>query len=216
MYPYEEDSAGVLRTTKKTGDPSEALRASSHIVLLAKELLPEPVYSDVEELAVMLTRSRSNKKAAREVLVNVLLPPPKRPLYYLERELKSLPGWTRDSLRLLGDYTDMLTKAAVYERTQDERPLRTSFGPAINAFARHYQNEARLVDWLSRYNLFLYRDAKHDFALPPGRREHRFTSREVVLSLYITRQLAERLKQLSPTAMKVSLDQTIIGQIGGT
>ena len=63
------------------------------------------------------------------------------------------------------------------------------------------------MDWLYRYNRFLYRDAKHDFKLPSGRKEHRFTSREVVLCLFITKELAERIITLSDTAGRVSRDE---------
>ena len=53
---------------------------------------------------------------------------------------------------------------------------------------------------LYRFNDFLYQPGKHDFSLPPGR-HHRFTSREVVLTAYITRALGDDVKALSRQAM---------------
>ena len=104
-------------------------------------------------------------------------------------------------------YVDMLTKAAVYEKEQKDDIFRLSFGPAINRFSKYYSSETQLTNWLLRYNRFLYRDAKHGFVLPAGRKEHRFTSREVVLCLFITKELANKIKNLSATAMRVSRDE---------
>ena len=165
-YPYHEDSAGIFRSRSKTGDTSEALLASNDILSLAKEILIEGIYLEAEKLATMLVGPPSQKKSARATLQAVLLPPPKRPIYYLAHELEFLPRWTREALRIL-------------------------------------------ADWLYRYNKFLYRDAKHDFKLPHGRKEHRFTSREVVLCLFITKELSNRLTKLSDTALRVSRDESM-------
>lgn len=50
---------------------------------------------------------------------------------------------------------------------------------------------------LKRYNSFLYRPGKHDFKLPTGRKGHRFTSREVVLTAYVTMNLAGRIRAIT-------------------
>ncbi len=209
MYPYKEDEAGKLRGRHQTGSRSEALLADSQIVSLAKESLQRGVYSEAEEQSKLLVGSRTDKRKARAHLVKIIEPPPKRPIYYLEREINSLPRWTRDALRFLGDYIDILVKAAVYGETGNSGVFRSSLGPAITNFEKAYSKEKKLVDWLYRYNEFLYRDAKHDMRLPPNRTEHRFTSREVVLCLYVTRELANRIICMSPTAAKVSRDERI-------
>ncbi len=208
-YPYHEDSAGIFRSRSKTGDTSEALLASNDILSLAKEILIEGIYLEAEKLATMLVGPPSQKKSARATLQAVLLPPPKRPIYYLAHELEFLPRWTREALRILGDFVDMLTKAAVFEQEHKDDVFRLSFGPAISRFLKQYPSEAQLADWLYRYNKFLYRDAKHDFKLPHGRKEHRFTSREVVLCLFITKELSNRLTKLSDTALRVSRDESM-------
>lgn len=207
MYPFKEHSAGVLRDKHKTGTSSEAILASDDILALAKDMLPENTYTKAEQLSIMLVGSKSERNASRNALIRVLLPPPKRPIYYLERELKFLPRWTREALRVLGDFIDMLIKAAVYEKEGKSDIFSMSFGPAIKKFKVLYPHEKQLIAWLDLYNHFLYRGAKHDFKLPPGRTEHRFTSREVVLSVFITKELADRITTLSAMAARVRRDE---------
>lgn len=208
-YPYHQNAAGNFRDTHNTGTPSEAMLASNDILSLAKEILSTDLHLKAEELSFMLVGSKSKKIAARIALIHVLLPPPKRPIYYLAHELEFLPHWTREALRILGDFIDMLTKAAVFEKESKDDIFRTSFGPAISRFSKYYPQEKQLIDLLTRYNRFLYRDAKHDFQLPGGRKEHRFTSREVVLTLFITKELADRIVAISATASRVRQDQPI-------
>jgi len=207
MYPYEEHSAGIFRGRHKTGALSEAMLASDDILTLAKDILPEDTYLKADELSRMLVGSKSERNAARTALIRVLLPLPKRPVYYLAHELEFLPRWTREALRILGDFIDMLTKAAVYEKEGKRDIFRTSFGPAVKKFKTFYPQEKQLTEWLDRYNRFLYRDAKHDFRLPTGRTEHRFTSREVVLCVFVTKDLANRITALSATAARVRRDE---------
>ena len=206
-YPFEEGKAGSLRSTHKTAESATYLLADNEIIKLAKEILPSEVYDEAEEIAVQLTGSKKVKDLARSRLMRLVCPPPKRPIYYAQGEIQFLPRWTRDTLRYLGDYIDMLVKSAVYEKQLDRRIFRRSFGPAIQAFSINWPAERRLVDHLTRYNRFLYRPAKHDFKLPPGRKYHRFTSREVVLTAYITMHLGEELAQLSMVANSVKLDK---------
>ena len=54
-----------------------------------------------------------------------------------------------------------------------------------------------LISWLKRYNSFIYRPGKHDFRLPYNRRGHRFTSREVVLTAFVTINLANRIREIT-------------------
>ena len=206
-FPYKQDKAGTVRDKHETGEASEALLAATEILALAKELLPKDTYLEAERMANMLTQSKSDKAAARAQLISVLPPPPKRPIYYLAREIRSLPRWTRNAMRFLGDYVDMLAKAAVYEVLSDRDLFGKAFGPTISKFRVAYPKENTLADYLSRYNKFLYRDAKHDMTLPVARREHRFTSREVVLCIYISKELARRIISLSELARKVNNDQ---------
>ena len=99
----------------------------------------------------------------------------------------------------------MLVKAAIYEKTHTI--IRSPLGSAIKKFELYYPDQKQLISWLNRYNKFLYVDAKHDFTLPSGRREHRFTSREVVLAAFVTMELSKRLTRISRVAKRVNNDE---------
>ena len=209
-YPFEEGRAGSLRDNHKTAEAATYLLSDDEIVQLAKEVLPTQIYDEAEQIAIQLTGTKKVKDLARTRLMEIVSPPPKRPIYYAQMQIEFLPRWTRDTLRYLGDYIDMMVKSAVYEKQPDRRIFRVSFGPAINAFRNNWSAEGKLINFLERYNKFLYRPAKHDFTLPSGRKYHRFTSREVVLCAYVTMQLGEELAQLSKIAKSVKLDKEAI------
>jgi len=206
-YPYEEEKAGELRSDQLTGKASERLLADKKIISLAKEVLPEKDYLEAEELAKKLVGKKSEKAFAVARLRELVKPPPKRPLYYTEWDVQFLPHRTRDPIRDLGDFIDMLVKAAVYERINNTSVFHSSLGPAIDKFEMCRPESKELADILRKYNRFLYRDAKHDFRLPKGRKEHRFTSREAVLTTFITMNLAGRIIRISPAAGRVRRDE---------
>ncbi len=209
-YPYHEGKAGILRDRHRTADASEYLLADKEVVSLAKDLLTEEEYQEAEAISAKLTGTKREKDFARARLIDLVKPPPKRPIYYAQEELQYLPRWTRDALRYLGDFIDILVKSAVYQKTKKRSILGTSFGPAVNAFKEHWPDSTLLANFLTRYNRFLYRGAKHDFRLPAGRSMHRFTPREVVLTAYITMNLADKLTSISWMAQKVRNDEVIL------
>lgn len=209
-YPYDEGKAGELRDRHRTAKASEHLLADREIVSLAKEILSEREYLEAEELAKRLTKTKREKDSARVKLMELVKPPPKRPVYYAQYEMHRLPRWTRDALRYLGDFIDILVKSAVYEKTRDTRIFHFSLGPAIDKFQIYWPDSKRLADLLRKYNRFLYRGAKHNFELPKGRKTHRFTSREVVLTAFITMSLADRITAVSRAADRVRRDEKIM------
>ena len=75
-------------------------------------------------------------------------------------------------------------------------------GKNINIIGSKHIFPDPLVKKLKDFNSFLYRPGKHDFSVPKGR-GHRFTSREVVLTVYITMKLAKEIRSLSPTAEEI-------------
>ena len=99
------------------------------------------------------------------------------------------------------------------EFTKELRCAESSLGVNIRRLnPKKYGVPAELLDKLARYNSFLYQPGKHDFHVP-RERSHRFTCKEVVFTVYITMKLADEIKQLSPHATKVSLDQANIGEL---
>jgi len=182
-----------------TGGKGEELLASLEVMELAEAVLPEDQLEHAEETARMLAMSRRNKIAAIERLTTLVSPPPKRPLYYAQAQMEYLPRWTRDGIRYLGDYIDVLVKHLAFHLTGDKGAATRSLGPCIEMIIRgeNRTTYAELIGLLKRYNSFLYRPGKHDFRLPRDRKGHRFTSREVVLTAYITMNLAARIKAIT-------------------
>ena len=180
----------------RTGNPSEALTSSVEILSLARELLSEEQFNKAMKLSIMLVSSKSVKRDAIEQLTTIVAPPPKRPMYYAQHEIQFLPTWTRDSIRYLGDYVDLVSRHLVYELWK-VRLGNASLGVAINLLETKGGLPDNILTWLRTYNQFLYRPGKHDFNLPEGRREHRFSSQETVLTAFVTLRLVEILKQYS-------------------
>ena len=195
----------------KTGKRSEALLAIPEIVELAKEVLHRETLAEADSLARMLIGNKSEVKVARQRLAILVAPPPKRPLYYCYHEIQHLPVWTRDTLRYLGDFIDLLVKQAAYEfilkqkHKGHRRVLTVPMGRAIEQLTPYVSSQ--LTKWLKRYNKLLYIPAKHDFSLPRNRVKHRFTSREVVLTAFVTIKLADRICALSDRAKLARNDQ---------
>jgi len=180
----------------RTGNPSEALTSSAEILSLAKELLSEDQFNKAMKLSIMLVSSKTVKRDAIEQLTTIVAPPPKRPMYYAQHEIQFLPRWTRDAIRYLGDYVDLVSRHLVYELWK-VRLGNASLGVAINLLETRRGLPDNILIWLRAYNQFLYRPGKHDFKLPQGRSEHRFTSQETVLTAFVTLRLVETLKQYS-------------------
>jgi hypothetical protein len=124
-----------------------------------------------------------------------------------------LPRWTRNGIRYLGDYIDLLVKALAFEITKDPHCTQSSLGANIHKLSpKKHGIPQELVDKLKKYNSFLYQPGKHDFNIPHGR-SHRFTSKEAVFTAFITMKLADEIKKLSQHATKVSLDQAELGDL---
>ena len=193
-----------------TGRKSEMLWALPIVIQLAEDTLTPSELYEAERIAIMLAGSKSKRREAIHFLMKFVSPPPKRPLYYAQGEMRVLPRWTRDGIRYLGDYVDLLIKAMTFEYTRDHRCKKYSLGRNLRMLKpRKHGISQELIDKLKRYNSFLYRPGKHDFSVPPGR-GHRFTSKEVVLTAFITMKLAGEIKRISQFATKVSLNQADI------
>lgn len=193
-----------------TGRKSERLLALPIVSELARNTLTPSELDEAERISIMLAGSKKQRRDAIHYLMKLVAPPPKRPLYYAQMEMKNLPRWTRDVIRYLGDYIDLLIKATAFEFTKDYRCKKYSLGRNFRILrTRKYGISPSLLDKLKKYNSFLYTPGKHDFKVPPGR-GHRFTSKEAVFTAFITMGLADEIKKLSQFATKVSLNQADI------
>ena len=139
----------------KTGRMEEALVASEEIVELAEEVLSPKQFARAIELSEMLVYTKSQREEAIYELKELIAPPPKRPLYYAQHELGFLPRWTRDAIRDLGDYIDILTKHLAYELTKDNRVRSSPMGANIKIIESMKDKELdKLLYWLQN-NLLL-------------------------------------------------------------
>jgi hypothetical protein len=195
-----------------TGLRSEALEALPEIVKLAHRTLTPEKLLEAESIAHDLLigkRTKSNALARLKVEIGMK---PTRPLFYLcGTELDGLPRNTRNCIRYLGDYIDLLTKEMANEFIGG-RARQSSLGVNAKKLAS-VPDLGELAAKLIDYNNFLYQPGKHDFSLPPGRK-HRFTSREVVLTTYITKVLGDEIKSRSNQA-RIAVEQDNLYLVGG-
>lgn len=174
------------------------------IVELARDTLNPNTLEEAENIAQHLVGTYREHQYARIELMKLVASPPKRPLYYLQHEIQFLPRWTRDAIRYSGDYVDLLVKEMVFELSGDHRVREYSMGKNINILkSKKYRIPEKLIVNLGRHNSFIYRPGKHDFNVPEGR-GHRFTSREAVLTAFVTMELANEIKSLSKLAKEAS------------
>jgi len=120
--------------------------------------------------------------------------------------MQFLPYWSRDILRDLGDFVDMLVKAAVYERTNAADVFDRTLAQAIDQFEQHLPSHMQLVNWLRKYNQLLYspKSASERVRYPD---QHRFTVRETVLIIFVTMHLADKITAISRMAALVRQDK---------
>jgi hypothetical protein len=176
------------------------------ILELAREVLPLDKLKEAMEICEMIGGSKKQREFAKARIRLLVAPPPKRPLHYLMQEMRFLPRDTRDCIRYLGDYIDLLTKELAFENLGGNT-RRNSLGRNAKLLAERTVGLKDLGSKLQRYGSVLYTPGKHDFTLPPGR-EHRFTAKEVVLAAYVTVELAERIKSVSKSAREAVKQDT--------
>jgi hypothetical protein len=194
-----------VATPFRTGRKAEVLWALPFVVDLAKEVLSEQEYMAAEKTAIDLVRSSQLRDEAVRRLKTLVAPPPNRPLADAQDAIVELPRWTRDPVRLLGEYIDLLVRAWSFEVTGDAAAQDRSLGTNVRRMEpKKLGAPDDLIDQLKRYNSFLYSPGKHDFTASKGQ-AHRFTSREVVLIAFVTMKLAERIKELSSAARLQSM-----------
>lgn len=198
----------------QSGTRNQALEALREIDSLAKEVLTPEKYDETNKVASVLLKPLKKRKWAHAKLIMEVGLRPSRPLFYLWPLIQGLPRGTRDCIRYLGDYIDLLTKEMTFEYL-DGNSRRCSLGSnALRLSKSNLSQEIQdIAKILLRYNEFLYTPGKHDFSLPSGR-EHRFTAREVVLATYITAVIAKRIKAVSKAAC-IAVEKDDLYIIGG-
>lgn len=189
----------------------EGLKFLPEVLEIARDTLPPDKLKEALVTAEMIQGDKKERGYARATLQLLVQPPPTRPLYYLMDEIKRLPRNTRNCIRYLGDYIDLLTKEITFEFVGG-KARRSSLGRNSKALEKVHSLRELAIK-LQRYCEFIYTPGKHDFSLPPGR-SHRFTAEEVVLTAYVTIELGNQIKSISKLAREaVEKDNLYI--IGG-
>lgn len=199
----------------KTGLKCQAFEVLPEIDGLAQDVLKLEKYEEANRITEFLVgKSKEKRLYAQSKLILEVGLKPTRPLLYLMPLFRSLPRCTRDCIRYLGDYIDLLTKEMSFEYVKG-RSRQNSLGKnaALILKSAVPPEIHEVAKTLARYNQFLYCPGKHDFSLPKGRK-HRFTVKEVVLTTYVTAFIAEKIKELSELA-RIAVEKDNLYIIGG-
>lgn len=187
-----------IHTKYKTGRKEEALDVSPDIEELANLVLSQKEIDEVDEIALDLVSSKKRRDYARNRLVVKVGFTPKRPLFYAANEYRFLPNSTRDPIRYMGDYVDLLIKHLAFVLTGSKAIAKSSMGFALKKIENSRKPiDEKLLKILKSYNTTFYRPAKHDFNLPRGRKDHRFTSKEAVYTAYISKKLGTMIVKIT-------------------
>jgi len=182
---------------------SEYLEISNEIFEFSKDLLSIDEIQEAEKLSIDLTK-KSMRVNAKRTLKNMLGTSPKRPIYYTNHEINALPHWTRTAIENLGHFVDSMVKCVVVEKLQTSKFKQSSLGPNLKQLKDKIPND--LYSEIEKFNRLIYRPAKHDFDVI--NRRHRFTSKEVVFTIFITLKLKEKLIGISKEVKDYCEDKT--------
>jgi hypothetical protein len=200
-YLSRRGKARIKYPLRKTCQKSEYLEIDQEILELSQKVLTNSEIAEANKIAIELTL-QSKRGHAIGTLRSIIGMRPKRPIYYANFHLGHLPRWTRDAVTDLGDYIDQLVKYCVAEKkTGIFKPK--SLGPNLEALKGIVSEELREV--LGRFNKIIYVPAKHDFDVK--NRRHRFTSKEVVFIVFLTKKLSGKIISISDRARDYSEDK---------
>lgn len=130
----------------RTGPKIGGLDALPEIVELAKEMLTVEQLERADEMAMTLLTRRKQRRQVQWELIRMIPLKPSRPLMYLNPIIMQLPNATRDVIRYLGDYVDLITKEMTYEFLNGKARF-SSLG--INARSWRKQHPSHETLWTS-------------------------------------------------------------------
>ena len=188
---------------RKTCPKTEYLDINAEIFALAEELLSADEIQYAEELSINLSK-KSTRLSAQTALKKMLGFRPKRPIYYANVEIDRLPHWTRYAIENLGHFVDTMVKCVVTEKLATTKYNEQPLGPNLHRLKNKIPDD--LFSAIEKYNLLIYRPAKHDFNVI--NRSHRFTSKEVVFTIFMTLKLKEKFIGISNEVRDYCEDKT--------
>jgi hypothetical protein len=182
---------------------SEYLDINPEILAIAEELLSLDEIQYAEELSINLAR-KSTRLSAQAALKKMLGYRPKRPIYYAYLEIDRLPHWTRYLIENLGHFVDTMVKCVVMEKLATTKYNNKPLGQNLPRLQNKIPGE--LYSVIEKFNILIYVPAKHDFNVI--NRSHRFTSKEVVFTIFITLKIKEKLTETSNEVEAYCSDKT--------
>lgn len=173
---------------------SDYLQISDDILDLAKDLLTPDEIQYAEEISIKLS-NKATRSEAKKILKEMVGLRPKRPIYYTYYEIGRLPRWTRYAIENLGHFVDLMIKEFATEKLANSKHQTMSLGPNLKNIKTKIPIE--LYSSLVKFNSAIYVPSKHDFKVDETIRNHRFTTKEVVFTIFITLKLKEKLVEMS-------------------
>lgn len=162
----------------------------------AKLVLSDEELTGISMLSKQLLSSEPNRRQAIEILQKKIGTTPKRPLYYVYYDLRSLPNRTRAIVEYMGHYLDHMVKFVAEDILRSAKYAEISMGGNLKYLNGKISED--LHSNLTKYNELVYVPAKHNFKVID--RPHLFSSAEAVLVCFVTLALAEKLVPLSELA----------------
>lgn len=173
---------------RKTCSREEFLELSNDISELSDKVLTRRQIEKAEKLSIMLVQSEKSKNQAIEELLHILPIRPKRPLSCCRQELKHLPRFTRDAIKYLGNYIDLLVKWKTYDLTKNPINLRSALGNNIDYLKNEFED--KFVESIRQFSRICV-NAQHTF--DEGKKRYRFTPKEVVHTVFIVANIGNKL-----------------------
>jgi hypothetical protein len=183
----------------------EAFCLDENIEHFCKQYLSPEEISMAEEITKGFFSSEEKKEYFIGELRERTGDTPKRPMYYIHRDIKNLPDHTRDIVRYAGDYIDHLVKFAASDILKNKKYQEKSLGANAKKLKNIIPDE--LYENLCQYNDIIYVPAKHSFSVKG--RQHLITTREAVYILISTVNLGKEIIRLSNLAKEYAENKII-------
>jgi hypothetical protein len=186
------------------------MKISSRIRKIFEEIFDSEEQKAIQRIIQAFSQPGNKRKVARLIMRGMVPLRPKRPLYYLNYEVKFFPMRTRYVVEQSGSYLDLLVKELRYEKQGQYR--KTPLGRNIDALFEKSDDDLKLLlRQLKLFNEIAYVPSKHEYG-PPYENKHFFNSLEAVIIVLAAIKLGEELKAKSVYIKKLCQDLVLPGQ----
>lgn len=171
-------------------------RINSSILELSKNILGDEGLKEIEGITKQLLLEELREKTI-QILQEKIGVHPKRPIYYLNLELRFLPDETRGLAIYAGSYIDSLIRHFAHEKN-----LIAQIFPGLPLgrnlkLLKNFLNK-ELYESLLKFNELFYIPAKHNNEFTADL--HLFSAKEVIAALFIMQKLSKIIISLSEEA----------------